>query len=716
MTNQNQGRDLLSPYARISLGNGDRFTFGDGFLKSVSITLAEGENASSGKFSIYDPGAKFCDKYLLYIESVKGLTGFENPKTSTDATKGTIDSLQSVMSADGSLDPKLRAFLDLLAWKESKGYNSRYPSTTFSSFAEHPGVLNPNLYRETGGNSDAAGRYQFISTTWTPLKNQLNLPDFSPISQDKAAALLLVQLGASSKVMSGDITGAIASSRSTWASLPGASQSDPSYTNDQAIAYYNTALSKYNPGTQQSSSATESTQTASNPPSTPISKVSAQTGSQITIELGFNGKAIAAYSYIHTGLEFDRFAPFTLNFSFTAAIWVLAQRKKNTAYKDLTFKQIASKIAKSYGLTLDMKEDGAKYEYFPQRGKSDYESLLIEAKRLGYRIYSKGNKLVINPRSTDKAAFFIELGDNLGSKFLVSHKAYLESQINSSSSKTFLAGQRKTIVDIDSGIQKVINLENPIGKGISADKSVTGSAIAENKPKTTGETDDKDRIRRLGEAISEITFAAKLPTTPEVLLIDPDTSIATKGISTVIDRFWIPKSITHTLDSNGFQTEIDGYSPLRYAEKKEAGKGVINGLIPALNPNGFIKPANGSLSDTFGSRGGQHKGIDIAAIAGSSIVASADGVVADSGDGCIEGDVSCNGRYGNFTYINHANGISTRYAHMQTGSVLVHTGDQVKQGQQIGKVGNTGGSSGAHLHFEIRENGVAVNPLKYIKI
>ena len=103
-------RDLLSPFARISLSNGDRFTFGDGYLKSVSNTLDQGENASNCKFSIYDPGAKFTDKYLLYIEAVKGLTGFENPQTSSTATKGTLDTLQSVMSADGSLDPKIRAF------------------------------------------------------------------------------------------------------------------------------------------------------------------------------------------------------------------------------------------------------------------------------------------------------------------------------------------------------------------------------------------------------------------------------------------------------------------------------------------------------------------------------------------------------------------------------------------------------------------------------
>ena len=199
-----------------------------------------------------------------------------------------------------------------------------------------------------------------------------------------------------------------------------------------------------------------------------------------------------------------------------------------------------------------------------------------------------------------------------------------------------------------------------------------------------------------------------------MLLIDPDTPIATKNVSTVIDRYWIPKSITHTLDQNGFETEIEGYSPLRYAQKGSS-KGTIDNLTQ-LNPNGFIKPATGDLSDTFGSRGGEHQGIDIAAIAGSNVLASADGTVADSGNACVEGDVTCNGRYGNFVYITHANGISTRYAHMQTGSVTVNAGNVVKQGQIIGKVGNTGGSTGAHLHFEVREGATAVNPLKYIKI
>ena len=74
--------------------------------------------------------------------------------------------------------------------------------------------------------------------------------------------------------------------------------------------------------------------------------------------------------------------------------------------------------------------------------------------------------------------------------------------------------------------------------------------------------------------------------------------------------------------------------------------------------------------------------------------------------------VAGGGGYGLGAYISHGNGISTRYAHMS--QCLVNVGDTVKQGQVIGYIGNTGDSYGAHLHFEVRINDVAVDALKYL--
>lgn len=99
-----------------------------------------------------------------------------------------------------------------------------------------------------------------------------------------------------------------------------------------------------------------------------------------------------------------------------------------------------------------------------------------------------------------------------------------------------------------------------------------------------------------------------------------------------------------------------------------------------------------------------HSGMDIAASYGASIVAAGDGKVILAG---------VYGGYGNCVMIDHGGGIVTIYGHAS--SILVSAGQQVKQGQEIAKVGSTGISSGNHLHFEVRNNGVVEDPLKYLQ-
>src|SRR5699024_2782427 len=70
--------------------------------------------------------------------------------------------------------------------------------------------------------------------------------------------------------------------------------------------------------------------------------------------------------------------------------------------------------------------------------------------------------------------------------------------------------------------------------------------------------------------------------------------------------------------------------------------------------------------------------------------------------------------WGWYVKIDHGNGLSTLYAHMAQGSLRVSSGQQVSQGQQIGTMGTTGASTGIHLHFEVYQNGVRVNPASYL--
>jgi murein DD-endopeptidase MepM/ murein hydrolase activator NlpD len=130
----------------------------------------------------------------------------------------------------------------------------------------------------------------------------------------------------------------------------------------------------------------------------------------------------------------------------------------------------------------------------------------------------------------------------------------------------------------------------------------------------------------------------------------------------------------------------------------------------------FFLPTKGIgwISSPFGPRSmGFHKGIDIAANTGTPVYAVSDGTVTTAIRGCSVGDFSCGGGYGSVIYLSHPLlGIETRYAHLSR--VEVVRGDRVTCGQKIGEVGNTGHSFGAHLHFEIRVRGNAINPLHRI--
>jgi len=119
----------------------------------------------------------------------------------------------------------------------------------------------------------------------------------------------------------------------------------------------------------------------------------------------------------------------------------------------------------------------------------------------------------------------------------------------------------------------------------------------------------------------------------------------------------------------------------------------------------FIMPSRGSISSRFGQRwSSQHTGIDIAVPRGTPNKAADGGVVTFAG---------WSGGYGKLVIIDHENGYTTYYAHNDT--INVKKGQRVARGDTIGTAGSTGNATGPHLHFEVRKNGVPVNPLNYVK-
>jgi murein DD-endopeptidase MepM/ murein hydrolase activator NlpD len=119
--------------------------------------------------------------------------------------------------------------------------------------------------------------------------------------------------------------------------------------------------------------------------------------------------------------------------------------------------------------------------------------------------------------------------------------------------------------------------------------------------------------------------------------------------------------------------------------------------------SGLIWPVSGTITSTYGPRWGSfHYGIDISAPTGTPVRAAASGRVIVAG---------WMGGYGNLIVVDHGNGLATAYAHL---SAIWIGGGSVSQGQGIGAVGCTGSCTGPHLHFEVRVNGSAVNPMGYL--
>jgi len=125
----------------------------------------------------------------------------------------------------------------------------------------------------------------------------------------------------------------------------------------------------------------------------------------------------------------------------------------------------------------------------------------------------------------------------------------------------------------------------------------------------------------------------------------------------------------------------------------------------------FRSPLAGRLSSTFGTRRhpvtgkiSKHGGIDIAVKTGTLVGAAADGVVILASTNV--------GHYGTAVFIDHKNGYITHYGHLS--KILVRLGQKVRAGQIIAKSGSTGRSTGPHLHFTIKKNGVSLDPLKFL--
>jgi murein DD-endopeptidase MepM/ murein hydrolase activator NlpD len=169
------------------------------------------------------------------------------------------------------------------------------------------------------------------------------------------------------------------------------------------------------------------------------------------------------------------------------------------------------------------------------------------------------------------------------------------------------------------------------------------------------------------------------------------------------------------LSMGEFQQMLDGIS--RTLDDRSDKLGVLDSLIlddrltrktiPTTMPvaMGYYSSNFGYRVDPFTGKQAFHTGVDLIAPTGTSVVAAAGGVVSQ---------VATSSDYGNFIDVDHDNGLTTRYGHLSR--TLVRVGDVVMKGQSIALVGATGRATGPHLHFEVREKGIPLNPNKFLSM
>lgn len=183
------------------------------------------------------------------------------------------------------------------------------------------------------------------------------------------------------------------------------------------------------------------------------------------------------------------------------------------------------------------------------------------------------------------------------------------------------------------------------------------------------------------------------------------TTVKGDTISSIAAKFNLP--VTAILDANDLENQIitvnqklfiPGATITKFELKKAMGELFIYPLI------GRLTSSFGTRRDPFTGRPSFHTGIDIAAPSGTAIKATLDGSVAYTGVSPI---------YGNYIIMSHGGGYQSMYGHLSV--ITVKRGQTVHQGGIIGRVGNTGRSTGPHLHFSVYKNGKLINPLYVLK-
>lgn len=252
----------------------------------------------------------------------------------------------------------------------------------------------------------------------------------------------------------------------------------------------------------------------------------------------------------------------------------------------------------------------------------------------------------------------------------------------------------KSVSELEQQLQSLIDKETKASSGASSGTNKQTSLKAAPGLQfgtSSGALDSKVRSQVGGE------YIAVYPEDDQLLV--QETRDDFEEIRSMLDEMMSSISTTITRAEQADRAEEQLQAKQALAEQRR--------LIPAViwpTQSKMITSSFGYRSDPFNSVSAYHSGIDIAGSIGDPIYAAMEGTVTASDQ---------MGARGKYIIIEHTNGLETWYMHLN--SMIVSEGDKVSKGEKIGTLGNTGRSTGPHLHFQVVKQNKAVNPLNYIK-
>jgi hypothetical protein len=429
---------LIAPIARVSIGKDDArdlFMSGDGLLRYVSVTLGEDARATRCRVEIYDPGLLLADKYFKLSFEKGGIEVpadlLQDPKAAA-AGGGAISDPTLIATLSGGGVPSPDESIQLiLAECQKQGVTdpnqiayilatAQHESNQFDTLTEYASGERYEGWVEELGNTQPGDGPRFKGRGYVQVTGRANYEKYAKLTgvdliaePEKAADPGIAVFTLVHGMRTGHFTGVGLDDYIPAGGSPdfySARQIVNSLDKADLIAGYAQEwlqkLPQYQSTTGQAQSTAAQQPAIQDTAATKPVEVSNK-GTEIIVELGYQLDQMVAFHFIHVGTSTQGRQLDSTVWEGQSIRWLMTRRTKNTAYGNLTLRQLADQVASSYGLELEMEGNGPTYQYLDQTGITDYELLLREARAIGYSVREVGNKLLLKPWRPEFTGFVI---------------------------------------------------------------------------------------------------------------------------------------------------------------------------------------------------------------------------------------------------------------------------------------------------------------------